>query len=60
FLLDLLATVPERVVDAMERMSSRFRQPKTTIVELAEQMAKGRHVPGFGDELGRILADGMP
>ncbi|MEV6416527.1 PIN domain-containing protein [Kribbella sp. NPDC051718] len=60
FLLDLLTAVPERVVDAMERMSSRFRQPKKTAIELAEQMAKGRYIPGFGDELGRILTDGRP
>jgi hypothetical protein len=59
FLLDLLTAVPDRVVDAMERMSSRFQRPKTTVVEPAEQMAKGQYVPGFGDELGRILTDGM-
>jgi hypothetical protein len=60
FLLDLLTAVPEQVMDAMERMSSRFRQPKTTVVELAKHLAKGQHVPEFGDELGRILTDGMP
>lgn len=60
FLLDLLTTDPGQVMDAMEKMSRRFRQPRKTVLELAEQMAKGRHVPGFGDELGRILTDGMP
>jgi predicted nucleic acid-binding protein len=58
FLLDLLATVPEHVIDAVEGMSSRLRYPKKTAVELAEQMAKGRFVPEFGDELGRILTEG--
>ncbi|NEA32288.1 hypothetical protein [Streptomyces sp. SID13031] len=60
FLLDLLTAAPVQVVNAVEGMSRRLRQPKKTTVELAEQMAKGRYVPGFGDELGRILADGMP
>lgn len=56
FLLELLAAVPDKVLDAVEGMSSRLRRPKKTAVELAEQMAKGRYVPGFGDELGRILS----
>ncbi|GAA3566213.1 PIN domain-containing protein [Kribbella ginsengisoli] len=60
FLLDLLETVPNQVVGAMERLSRRLRQPRKTVFELAEDMAKGRLVPGFGDELGRILTDGMP
>jgi predicted nucleic acid-binding protein len=60
FLLDLLTVDPGQVVDAMETMSRRFRQPRKTVLELAEEMAKGRYVPGFGDELGRILTDGMP
>jgi predicted nucleic acid-binding protein len=60
FLTDLLIAVPRRVVAAVEGMSRRLQQPKKTAIELAEQMAKGRYVPGFGDELGRILTDGMP
>lgn len=57
FLLELLKAVPDRVVDAVEGMSSRLQQPRKTAVELAEQMAKGRYVAGFGDELGRILTE---
>jgi predicted nucleic acid-binding protein len=60
FLMELLTTVPGQVVDAVEGMSRRLQQPKKTAVELAEQMAKGRYIPGFGDELGRMLTDGMP
>jgi hypothetical protein len=60
FLLDLLTAVPQQVVNAVEGMSRRHQQPKKTAIELAEQMAKGRYVPRFGDELGRILVDGMP
>lgn len=56
FLLELLTAVPGKILDAVEGMSSRLRHPKKTAVELAEQMAKGRHVPEFGAELGRILS----
>ncbi|GAA0961700.1 PIN domain-containing protein [Kribbella koreensis] len=60
FLLDLLTAAPKQVVKAVEGMSRRHQQPKKTAIELAEQMAKGRYIPAFGDELGRILIDGMP
>jgi predicted nucleic acid-binding protein len=59
FLLELLAAVPDQVVDAVEGMSNRLKQPRKTSAELAEQMAKGRHLPEFGDKLGRILAEGL-
>jgi hypothetical protein len=60
FLQELLTAAPKQVVKAVDGMSRRNRQPRKTAIELAEQMAKGRHVPRFGDELGRILTDGMP
>lgn len=50
FLLELLKAVPDRVMDAVDGMSNRLHQPTKTALELAEQMAKGQYVPGFGDE----------
>ncbi|MGC4944227.1 hypothetical protein [Kribbella sp. DT2] len=56
FMLERMAAVPDLVLEAVEGMSNRMRNPRKTPAELAAYMAKGQHLRRFGVQLGEMLA----
>ena len=55
FMRDQLAASPDLVVEAVESMSRRLKQPKQSTVQLAELMTRGHYLPRFGAELRDLL-----
>jgi predicted nucleic acid-binding protein len=55
FLLDRLAAVPAMIRDAVQGMSNRMKEPRRTPTDLAASMAKGQHVPRFGEKLRELF-----
>ena len=55
FLLDRLAHDPELVISAVRAMARRHRRPAHTVEQLAELMAEGELIPGFGKRLRELM-----
>ena len=55
FLLDRLAHDPELVISAVRAMARRHRRPAHTVEQLAELMAEGELIPGFGKRLRELV-----